>query len=68
MNVVNHEPDQLVDFIICSIPEEPIKSSKEQAIVLKVEKEDQIVEVPHIDFIFWNRLLISRDCEQIVQI
>ena len=28
LKVVNQEPNQLVDFIICSIPEEPIKSSK----------------------------------------
>lgn len=29
LNVVNQEPDQLVDLIIYSIPREPIKSSKE---------------------------------------
>ena len=68
LNVVNQEPDQLVDFLICSIPEEPIKSSKEQTIVSKVEKEYQIAKVPHIDFIFGNQPLISEDCEQIVQI
>ena len=68
LNVVNQELDQPVDFIICSIPKEPIKSLKEQAIVSKVDKEDQIVEIPHIDFIFGNQPLISKYCVQLVQI
>lgn len=49
LNVVNQEPDHLVDFLICSIPKEPITASKEQDIISKVEKEEQIIAVPYID-------------------
>ena len=62
MNVDNKEPDQLVDFIISPLPEEPIiKSSEEKAIVSQVEKDGQVVEIPHIDFLFGDKLLMFED-------
>ena len=66
LNVVNKEPDQLVDLIISPLSEEPIKSSKEQAVVSKVEKDGQVVETPHIDFIFGEKLLMFKDCNPLV--
>ena len=44
--------------------ERPISSSNEKAIT----KDDQIIEVPHIDFIFRDRQLRLEDCEQMIQI
>lgn len=57
-----------MDLIISPHPEQPIKSLEEQAIDREIAKENQIIEVPHFDFIFGDRRLIFEDCEQMVQI
>ena len=66
LNGVNKEPNQLVDLIISPLPEEPIISSEEQAVVSKVEKDGKVIKIPHIEFIFGDKLLMFEDCYPLV--
>lgn len=50
LDVVSIETNHLMDLIISRHPEKPIKSSEEHAIAQEAAKEDQIIEVRHIDF------------------
>ena len=51
--------EQPMDLNVVPLPEELIESLvTEHAIVSEVAKEDQIIEVLHIDFIFGNRPLL----------
>ena len=50
--MVHKESNHLTGLIENPLPEELIESSEENAIGEEVANEEQIIEVPHIDFIF----------------
>ena len=56
-----------MDPIVSSLPEKQIISLEEKEIVQETAK-DQVMEVPHIDFILWDRRLIFKDCKQMGKI
>ena len=51
---VSEKIEHTVDPIVMSLSENPIGSSDIKSIVPVVLQEDQVIEVPHIDFIFGN--------------
>lgn len=57
LEMVSKPTEHLIDLIVVPLSEKSIISSKEKYIVPEVSKEDQIVEVPHIDFIIRARPL-----------
>eukprot|EP00268_Persea_americana_P054385 TRINITY_DN6228_c0_g1_i17.p1 TRINITY_DN6228_c0_g1~~TRINITY_DN6228_c0_g1_i17.p1 ORF type:complete len:143 (+),score=24.19 TRINITY_DN6228_c0_g1_i17:310-738(+) len=56
-----------VDLIVMPLPENPIASSKIKSIVSVVSQEDQVIKVPHIDFIFGEPRWIFNDHDLLVQ-
>ena len=51
-----------------SLPANPIGSLEIKSIISKVSQEDQVVDVPQIDFIFRDQQWKLNDCTQIWQI
>ena len=58
LSMVSKVFHHLIDLITSPLPEKPIKSLDEKAIDQEVAKEDQVIDIPHIDFIFKDRQLI----------
>ena len=69
LEVVCKPTELLIDESIAStLPKQPAKASEEQAIDHEVANENQVMEVPHIDFVFGDRSLMHSDCVQPVEI
>ena len=51
LDMVSKKTEQPIDLIIMPLSEKQTISSEEAYIVTEVVKEDQVIEVPHIDFI-----------------
>ena len=51
LDIVSKQTEHPMNLIVRPFPENPIRSLDEKAINQEVAKEDQIIEVPHIDFI-----------------
>lgn len=62
------QTDQLMNHITSPLPEEPIESSEENTIGQEIAKEEKVIEVTHIDFIFGNQPLKLEDYMQMAQI
>eukprot|EP00268_Persea_americana_P064985 TRINITY_DN8611_c0_g2_i5.p1 TRINITY_DN8611_c0_g2~~TRINITY_DN8611_c0_g2_i5.p1 ORF type:complete len:139 (+),score=31.19 TRINITY_DN8611_c0_g2_i5:404-820(+) len=56
------------ESIASTLPKQSAKASKEQAIDQEIANENQVIEVPRIDFIFGDRSLMHGDCVQPVEI
>ena len=56
------------ESIASTLPKRPAKASEEQAIDQEAANEHQVIEVPHIDFVFGDRSLMHSDCVQPVEI
>ena len=57
-----------MDLIASPLPKKPISSPEEKDIAQEVVNDDQLIEGPHVDFIFKDRLLILGDCVQMAGI
>ena len=69
LEVVCKPTELLIEESIAStLPKQPAKASKEQAIDQEVANENQVFEVPHIDFIFGDRSLMHGDCVHPIEI
>lgn len=62
LDSVGKPTDQPMDLTINPLTDQQITSSKEQVTNREIAKEEQITEVPHIDFIFGNRLFMLEYC------
>ena len=65
--MVRKDFDHLMNVIISPILEKTIKSSYEKANGQEVAKEDQVIDIPHIDFIFGDGLSFFKDCDPLKQ-
>ena len=65
---VSKESEHPVDLIVPPLLEKSVGSLEFKSMVPVVSQEDQVVEVPHIDFIFKDCLWNLDDCTQIWQI
>ena len=61
-NTVSKQIEHLMDLIVMPLLETQTMALKETYIVMEVVEEDQVIEVPHVDFIFGDRQLIFEDC------
>ena len=52
LKMIRKPTNHLIEPIVSSLLEQPVKTSEEQAIGQETTKENQVIEVPHIDFIF----------------
>eukprot|EP00268_Persea_americana_P027950 TRINITY_DN27197_c0_g3_i2.p1 TRINITY_DN27197_c0_g3~~TRINITY_DN27197_c0_g3_i2.p1 ORF type:complete len:175 (-),score=39.03 TRINITY_DN27197_c0_g3_i2:134-658(-) len=66
LEIVSKPTEHLMDLIVSPLPGKPISSPEDKDIDQEVVNEDQIIEAPHIDFIFGDRLLILEDCDPLV--
>ena len=62
------ESYHLMDPVASPPPKNKVKPSDGKTINQEVLNDDQIIEVPHIDFIFGDNLFILEDCVQPVKI
>lgn len=49
LEIVNKSTEDPTDLIISQLPEQSIKSSEEQSTNHEIAKEEQVIEVSHID-------------------
>ena len=57
-----------MDPIVSPFPEKRIISSRETDIAKDFLNEEQVIEVPHIDFIFGDKLSFLEDCDPLIQV
>ena len=67
MAIISKPTDRLMEPIVRPPHEKLIPSLEEKDIVKEVANKDQICEVPHIDFICGDKLLILEDCDPLIQ-
>ena len=68
LELVTKPTNHLAGPIVSPLTEQPIKPSEEHAIDQETTKEDQVIEVPHIDFIFGDSPSILEDRVQTMEI
>lgn len=52
LKMVSKPTNHLIEPIVSPLLQQPVKPSEEQAIGQETAKESQVIEFPHIDFIF----------------
>ena len=66
--MVDRESDHLMGLFVDPLPKEQVESPKKKNIVPEIAKEDLIIEVIHIDFIFGDRPFPLGECVQMASI
>lgn len=70
LDMARRPTEHPMDLIVGPHPEQPIKASEEHAINRDITKDNQVIKVPHIDYIFGDQdqPLILGDCVQTITI